>query len=372
MAASKGGISRGPDAFRVVLSGDFRREDGSPLFPAFDLSQLLARTDVLCSYAEHGPEIRATDIADADALILLGSRLTRSSFAPEGRLALVARFGVGYDDVDVEACTENGIALVNVPDAVRRPVAIAILTLMLALSSRLLVKDRLAREGPAGWAERSRHHGVGLVGRTLGSLGAGNIARELFRLSAPLEMRHIAYDPYVDAATAARLGITLVDLETLFREADVLCINCPLTSETRRLVDGRLLELMKPTAFLINTARGPIVDQAALTVALEKGRIAGAGLDVFEREPPDPRDPLLAREDVILAPHALAWTDELAAGNGAGDIAAVLDVMHGREPHDVVNRAVLKSPLWLRRLASFRDRFGEEPSQETLSRPAAP
>src|SRR5262249_27995825 len=138
----------------------------------------------------------------------------------------------------------------------------------------------------------------------------------------------------------------LVDLESLFRRADVLTVNCPLTAETRHLVNAERLALMKPTAYFINTARGPIVDQKALTEALQVRRIAGAGLDVLEQEPPDANDPILKLDNVILAPHALCWTDQCFAGNGAADIRAVLSVMKGEEPRGVVNRAVLTSPVW--------------------------
>ena len=142
-------------------------------------------------------------------------------------------------------------------------------------------------------------------------------------------------------AVAAELGIELVGLEDVFRRADVLSVSCPLTPETRHLVNAERLALMKPTAYLINTARGPIVDQKALTKALQERRIAGAGLDVLEQEPPDADDPILKLDNVILAPHALCWTDQCFAGNGAADVKAVLEVQHGRVPRGVVNREVL-------------------------------
>jgi phosphoglycerate dehydrogenase-like enzyme len=131
------------------------------------------------------------------------------------------------------------------------------------------------------------------------------------------------------------------------------------TSETHHLVNADRLALMKPTAYLINTARGPIVDQKALTAVLRERLIAGAGLDVLEQEPPDPDDPILKLDNVILAPHALCWTDQCFAGNGAADIRAVLDIQQGREPRLVVNKAVLETPGWKRRMAEFRARFGD-------------
>jgi phosphoglycerate dehydrogenase-like enzyme len=200
--------------------------------------------------------------------------------------------------------------------------------------------------------------GMGLVGRTLGSIGIGNIGAELFRLAKPLDMTFIAHDPYADRAVAAELGIELVSLEDVFRRSDIVSVSCPLTAETKHLVNAERIALMKPTAYLINTARGPIVDQQALTRALQARRIAGAGLDVLEREPPEPDDPILKLDNVILAPHALCWTDQCFAGNGAADVKAVLEVQHGREPRGVVNRAVLKSDRWRKRLEDYRSRFG--------------
>jgi phosphoglycerate dehydrogenase-like enzyme len=149
-----------------------------------------------------------------------------------------------------------------------------------------------------------------------------------------------------------------VSLEDLFARSDVLSVSCPLTPDTRHIVNAERIAMMKPTAYLINTARGPIVDQKALTKALQERRIAGAGLDVLEQEPPDPNDPILKLDNVILAPHALCWTDQCFAGNGAADVRAVLDVQHGREPRGVVNREVLASEVWKRRLADYARRFG--------------
>jgi phosphoglycerate dehydrogenase-like enzyme len=345
--------------FRVALSGDFRKADGSPVYPDFDLAPLRSAPDVEMEFLEPTDPIRCDQVAEFDALILLTSRFQRTSIHPNGRLAVVARFGVGYDTVDVEACTEAGIALVITPDGVRRPVAVSIVTLMLALTGKLMVKDRLTREAASGFARRGEHMGVGLVGRTLGSLGIGNIGAELFRLVKPFDMRFIAHDPAADATVAAELGIELVGLEDVFRQADVVTVNCPLSPATHHLVNAERLSLMKPSAYLINTARGPIVDQAALTEALRARRIAGAGLDVLEQEPPDPNDPILKLDNIILTPHALCWTDQCFAGNGAADVKAVLDVQHGREPRIGVNKAVLASERWCKRMVEFRARFGD-------------
>ncbi|MEO8320502.1 MAG: NAD(P)-dependent oxidoreductase, partial [Bradyrhizobium sp.] len=297
-------------------------------------------------------------LEDFDALILLACRFDATSVPKNGRLGVVARFGVGYDTVDVDACTKAGIALVITPDGVRRPVAISVITLMLALTGKLMIKDRLTRGGPETFNKRSDHMGVGLVGRTLGSLGIGNIGAEVFRMARPFDMKFIAHDPFADKAVAAELGIDLVGMDDLFRRADVLSVSCPLTPETRHIVSAERLGLMKPTAYLINTARGPIVDQKALTKVLQERRIAGAGLDVLEQEPPDADDPILTLDNVILTPHALCWTDQCFAGNGAADVKAVIEVQHGREPRGVVNREVLSSNTWKKRLAGFAARLG--------------
>jgi phosphoglycerate dehydrogenase-like enzyme len=240
------------------------------------------------------------------------------------------------------------VAVTITPDGVRRPVASATLALLLALAHRVPIKDRIARSGR--WEDRLDHMGTGLTGKTLGSLGLGNIGREVFALAAPFGMRHLAHDPYVAPETAAEAGIELVDLETLLRLSDFLTVNCALTPETRRLLDAERLGLMRETAYLVNVARGQIVDQRALTEALREGRIAGAGLDVFEEEPADPDDPIFAPPNVIVAPHALAWTDELALGNGGGACGSVLDVAAGRIPKNVVNGDVLGTPLFKEKL----------------------
>ncbi len=345
-------------SFRVALSGDFRKPDGSPTFPDFDLAPLINAKNLEMAFLDNASPLRPEQLKDFDALILLAHRFDASSVPGNGRLAVVARFGVGYDTVDVPACTANDIALVITPDGVRRPVAVSIITFMLALTGKLMVKDRLARSGPSGFAARGEHMGVGLVGKTLGSLGVGNIGAEMFRLARPFDMNFIAHDPYADKQVAADLGIRLVPLEELFAQADVLTVNCPLTADTHHIVNAERLGLMKPTAYLINTARGPIVDQKALTKVLQENRIAGAGLDVFEQEPTDPNDPLLKLDNIIAAPHALCWTDQCFAGNGAADVKAVLDVMKGQLPRGIVNREVVEKPGFKAKLEGFGQRFG--------------
>ena len=344
--------------YRVALSADFKRPDGTPAFPSFDLSPLDADPRVEWDYVPlTDGRVAAADMAGFDALILLAGRFDSDSLPGDGRLSVVARFGVGYDNVDVAACTAHDIAVVITPSGVRRPVAVAILTFILALSGRLMIKDKLTRAGPDGWAQRGAHMGLGLVGRTLGSIGIGNIGAEMFRLAAPLGMRFIAHDPYADPAIVRELGVTLMPLDEVFRQSDFVCVNCPLTDETRGLVNAERLALMKRTAFLINTARGPIVDQAALTAALSTRQIAGAGLDVFADEPSDAADPLFGLDNVIVTPHALCWTDQCFAEIGAADIRAVLGVMAGEIPEGIVNREIVSNERWRSKVAGYPSRF---------------
>src|SRR4029079_7120969 len=178
--------------FRVGLSGDFRNADGSPTFRDFDLTPIVTDSGVEVSFLEPESELSSSQLEGLDALMLLAHKFGRGSVPKSGRLGVIARFGVGYDTVDVDACTKAGIALVITPEGVRRPVAVSIITLMLALTGKLMVKDRLTRQAADGFARRSYHMGFGLVGRTIGSVGIGNIGAELFRLLKPFDMRYIA------------------------------------------------------------------------------------------------------------------------------------------------------------------------------------
>jgi D-3-phosphoglycerate dehydrogenase len=330
-------------SFRVGVTRDFLDKDGRLSLGDIGLGLLDEAPDVQWDFlAEDAPELRAEQVRGLDGLLVLAPRITAASLAGADRLAIVARFGVGYDSVDVEACTRSGVLLTITPDGVRRPVATSLITLVLALAQKVLIKDRLTRAGR--WGERVAHMGLGLTGRTLGLVGLGSIGREAARLARAFDLRILAYDPYVPAADAAALGVELVELPVLLRTADFVGITCALTVETRHLIDAERLSLMKPTAYLVNVARGPIVDQAALTAALRERRIQGAGLDVFEQEPVDPADPILQLDNVIVTPHAICWTDECFLGNGRAAIGSILDVAAGRTPRHVVNRAVLDHP----------------------------
>jgi len=317
------------DRFRVGLTRDLQA------FGDVGLELLDGLEQTVVDVGGEGTAVSADDIRDIDALLLLSPRVTAATVAGAQRLKLIARFGVGYDNVDVDACTSAGVLLTITPDGVRRPVASSVLAYMLALSLRMFDKDRLIRAGR--WAEKPNFMGIGLTGRTLGIIGLGNIGRDIVQLTRPLGLRYLAFDPYLTESEDAEL----VDLETLLRDSDFVTVNCALTPETHHLLNRERLGLMKPTAYLINTARGGVVDQAALTEVLTARSIAGAALDVFEPEPIASSDPLLQLDNVILAPHAICWTDECFRGNGESACRAIVEVASGRVPPYIVNRAAL-------------------------------
>lgn len=290
-----------------------------------------------------------------DAIFSLGLRITSGSLAGVRRLALVARWGVGYDMIDVPALTEAGVLLAITPGAVRRPVAEAILTFVFALSTNLTIQDRIVRRG--GWRSDLPRLGRNIAGRTLGSLGCGNIAGEMFRMASSLGFgRLIAHDPFIRPEQAEALGVQLVSFDELFRESDFLAVNVPLNASTRGLIGESELRRMKPTSYLINTARGPIVDQPALVRALREGWIAGAGLDVFEREPMPAGDPLRELDNVVLSPHGLAWTEELARDNTREACCNIVALARGQLPAGIVNREVVEQPGFKAKLARYRSK----------------
>lgn len=345
------------ETFRVGLTRDFLKPDGTLSLGDIGLGLLDDAPGVERVFLpDDVPELRPGDLADLDAVLVLAPRVTAASLAGTERLAIVARFGVGHETVDVDACTAHGVVLTITPDGVRRPVATAVLTLMLALSHKLLTKHALTRDGR--WSEKLDHMGMGLTGRTLGVIGLGNIGRDIFKLAAPLEMRHLTYDPWVTPEQARDGGAELVDLETLLRQSDIVSVNCPLTPDTYHLLDAERLAQMKPTAYVINTARGPIIDQRALYAALRDRQIAGAGLDVFDPEPPDPSDPILALDNVILAPHGICWTDECFHGNGSSACRSILEIAAGRVPNFVVNRDAISTPAFTAKLHRLAARAG--------------
>ena len=289
-----------------------------------------------------------------DAIFALALKMTPQSLEGVDRPICVARWGVGYDMIDVDALTAHDIVLAITPKAVRRPVAEAILTFVFALNKNLFEQDRLTRKG--GWRSDLTRLGRDLPGRVLGSVGCGNIAQELFRLAGPLGFgRMIACDPVITQEQVKHLGVEIVGMDTVFRESDFVSINTLLNAHTRGLIGERQFRMMKPSAFFINTARGPIVQHDALVRALAEKWIAGAGIDVYPSEPPPKDDPLFQLDNVIVTPHALAWTEEIMRDNGIEACQNVLAVARGQLPGGIVNREVLDRPGFQKKLARWRN-----------------
>lgn len=336
--------------FRVGFSSDFRRDDGSLAFPDIGLSLFDGVPALEYEFVrEYRSEYPPAQLMDYDVLISLKPRVTAQSLEGVSRLCAIGRCGVGYDNVDLHACTERGVAVYITPQGVVRPVAESIVLLVLALSHRLLQKDRLVRQGR--WAESTHPLGREPRDRVVGTVGLGNIAAEAVRLLRVLNVRRfLAFDPYASSQRAAELGVEMVSLDELLRASDYVLVNCPLTPETRGLLGPEHFARMKPDAVLINTARGPIVNQAALIDALQQGRIAGAALDVFESEPLNADSPLTRMENVILTSHSIAWTEELFRDLGRIDCQGALAIYRGEAPEQVVNPAVLDNPLFIDKL----------------------
>ncbi|MFC1903910.1 NAD(P)-dependent oxidoreductase, partial [Chloroflexota bacterium] len=331
----------------------FFDEDGKPIGTA---SKVKALDEINLEYEvfpEFLPEVTPEHIRGFDMVISFIPKWTSRTLAGNSQLLAVNRGGVGYDMVDVPALTNAGVMLTIVPPAVRRPVAVSIITFLLALSTRLFAQDRLTREGR--WADRARYHGIGLIGKTLGSVGVGNIGHEMFALAKPFGMKHIAYDPYITQESVADVEVKLIDLNTVLSESDFLNISCPLNEKTRHIIGGKELRKMKKTAFLINTARGPIVDEAALVKALQGGWIQGAGLDVLEQEPTPPDNPLLKMDNVIVTPHAMCMTDQYFAASWAQIVKQISQIICGETPENLVNPEVWDKTEFQSKLKRFRE-----------------
>ena len=245
--------------------------------------------------------------AEADGIILQYAPLTRRVIESLQRCRVISRYGVGVDTVDVAAATERGIWVANVPNFSTVEVAEHTLALLLALSRRLFVLDDLVHKG--GWSTiGAMGHTVPLVDQTLGLVGFGAIARAVAFRARALGLRVLTYSPRTPVEVAHEYGVEQASLGDLLARADFVSLHCPLTAETRHIVDATALRQMRPSAWVINTARGQLVDQPALVEALRAGRIAGAALDVLEHEPIPPGDPLLGMRNVILTPHSAFYS----------------------------------------------------------------
>ncbi|MCE5262352.1 MAG: hydroxyacid dehydrogenase [Deltaproteobacteria bacterium] len=281
-------------------------------------------------------------IGDCDALVVRNTLITRQIMEAAPKLKVIGRHGVGYDTVDTQAAADLGIPVVYTPSANTESVAELAIGFILALLRKIpQANDAMHSEellsDTVTMAIMARRKGLitaDLWGKTLGVVGVGRIGSSVSRkVIAAFNMRVLGYDPYVEAATLSGYGVQkAASLEEMLPQCDFVVVHCSGGTETRRMINARMLALMKPTAFLINTARGTIVDEKALVEALQSKRIAGAAIDVYDPEPPRPGNPLLHMENVIVTPHLGAMTEESLHNMATMVAQGVLDVLEGRKP----------------------------------------
>ncbi len=281
--------------------------------------------------------------AEADGIIIQYAPMTRRVIESLQRCRVISRYGVGVDTVDVAAATERGIWVANVPNFSTVEVAEHTLALLLALARRLFPLDDLVHRG--GWSTIDvMRNAVPLVDQTLGLVGFGAIARAVAFRARALGLRVLTYSPRTPVEVTLEYGVEQASLGDLFARSDYVSLHCPLTPETHHIVDATAIRQMKPGAYLINTARGQLVDQTALVEALQEGRVAGAALDVLENEPISPGDPLLAVRNVILTPHSAFYSVRSLEDLQTRAAENVVDVLRGEAPHSAVNQVEQASP----------------------------
>ena len=343
-----------PGSFRITLTADFYDADGRTKYRDIGLDMLQGDSRFRVDhFSEHHPEIQASQLCGVNGVIVLTPRVTAESLALSDDLLAIGRFGVGFDSVDVKACTAADVALFITSGAVDRPVAEASVGWMLALTHHFRMKDRLVRE--ARWNERSQYMGCELRDRTLGVIGFGGIGQALVKLLSGFGMKPpLIFDPFAASAIVEQHGAKAVTLDELLSNADFVSIHCPLNEQTRNLIGARELSLMKPTSYLINTARGGIVDEAALFDALTSNSIAGAALDCFDNEPLTAPSRFASFDNVMLAPHCIAWTDELFRDIGRTACQGMIELASGRCPRGVINPEVFEQPGFIAKWERLR------------------
>ena len=272
-------------------------------------------------------------------IAIIGASKVNGAFLDHAgpQLKLVARHGIGYNDVDVPAATARGVLATNTPDGPTEPTAEHTVALLLAAAKWIVKGDLYLRNNRP--YTRSTLRGVEVRDLTLGIVGFGRIGRRVAEICGlGLRMRVVVFDPYLPVGSAAPSYVELVgDLDTLLTQADFLTLHTPLTPETHHFIGARELHLLKPGSYVINASRGPVLDEAALIQALQEGHLAGAGLDVFDPEPPHPDNPLLQMENVVVTPHSAGNTVQGSIRTGQMLVEQVLHVLRGERPPDLLN-----------------------------------
>ncbi len=282
------------------------------------------------------------EIKGIHGVIVRTAPFTREIIESADKLKVIGRHGVGVDNIDIKTASKRGIPVVHTPNANMVSVAEHTIGFILALAKRLVISDKATREG--NFALREEFAASDLDGKTLGIVGAGRVGSTLAKkCKVAFNMKVLSYDPYLSPEKAKEMEVSLCDsLPELLKESDFVSIHVPLTKDTRDLIGEKELKFMKPTAFLINVGRGRIVDEKALAKALKEEWIAGAASDVFSQEPPDPDNPLLKIENIILSPHMAALTKECVIRMATGVAQGVLDVLRGNKAKYIANLDLLK------------------------------
>jgi D-3-phosphoglycerate dehydrogenase len=283
-------------------------------------------------------------VRDADAIINAGGRFPKRVVDALQKCKLIIQGSVGFDSIDVDAATARGIPIANLFDYCIEEVATHAMSLVLAGARRLTFMERVVRDGSWAGDRRVMMRKIGPVERlseqTLGLVGFGNIGKLVAERARGFGWRMLAADPFVKPEVAKEHGVELVPLEQLLRESDYVTLHVFLNAQTRHMISTAQLALMKPTAYLVNTCRGPIVDEAALIAALHAGKLAGAGLDVFETEPIDMSNPLLQMENVIVTPHVAVYSGKAIELNRTQPFDEVVRVLGGEWPRGLLNRSL--------------------------------
>lgn len=276
---------------------------------------------------------------DAMGLIVQYVPITKHVLESLPNLKVVSRMGIGVDNIDIEAATKLGIYVSNVPDGSLEEVSSHALALLMALSRKITILNNTVKIDK-NWSMQSARPVKRFTVQTLGFLSFGRIAQRLAEKAKPLGLKMIAFDPYLPKDIAKQYDVELVNLETVLEQSDYISIHSPLTDETKHLINDKTLKKMKNTAYLINTGRGPIIDEKALIEALINKEIAGAGLDVLEREPIEKDNPLLKMENVIITPHAAWYSDEALIDIRSKVARGVAEVISGKLPKYLVNKNI--------------------------------
>ena len=324
--------------FKVGISGDLLNSRDQPCFGMEPLNLLKHREDIEISWMDKSIiELDTEMTSKFDAILLNLPKANANCVSISNcKLKIISRFGVGFDSVDIEAMKKKNIIVTNTPNAVRRPVAVAALTLIFAAAGRLLQKDNLVRRGK--WNERTNFMGTGLVRKTLGVIGVGSIGTETIKLSKPFFKNILAYDPFKSEKQLAEIGAIKVDLIELARKSDFVVILCNLDSNTKGMIQRNFFSNMKKSSYIFNLSRGPVINESHLENALEENEIAGAGLDVTEKEPLSANSKLLKHDNVIITPHALCWTDECFYDIAMEAITSILNYIDRKPLLNQVNK----------------------------------